>query len=279
MNPDDPARESPNRDENQTPLISVIIPTYQAGETLGRALSSVTGQDFKDYEVLLMDGGSTDSTSEIALACRKQFPQVRFYSESDGGVFEAMNKGIKLARGRWLYFLGADDCLHSPETLRQVAAFFQDDLDVVYGNVVSPRWNGVYGGEFDGARILDQNICHQAIFFRRSVFDSLGSFDPKYRFAADWEFNFRWILSTKIRKRHVDQVIANYADGGLSSQNRDFQFEEERMLRYVAHGKDALSFRTKILIIAKETKRAVRSLNLPLFLRSQGAWIRMIAGK
>jgi glycosyltransferase involved in cell wall biosynthesis len=264
---------------NETPLISVIIPTFQAEGTLERALKSVTDQTYKDYEALIIDGGSRDETLEIAKHFGDQFSQVRCFSSPDRGVFDAMNKGIFNSRGRWLYFLGSDDHLYAHDTLEQVSRSLQDTTGVVYGNVFSTRWNGVYDGEFDGEKILDKNICHQAIFFHRSVFEALGPFNIKYRYAGDWEFNYRWMLSPVIEKRYTDQVIANYSDGGLSSQNRDLKFEQDRLLLYVRHGKQTLQSKTKSEIITKEMRRSIRELRPSLFFKSQLALLRSIASQ
>jgi glycosyltransferase involved in cell wall biosynthesis len=265
--------------ENETPLISVVIPTYQAESTLRRTLSSVTEQTFQSYEALVMDGGSTDGTSEIATAFSRQYPQVQFLSEPDEGVFDAMNKGIARARGKWLYFLGSDDNLFSNDTFEQVAKSLQDDVRIVYGNVVSTRWNGAYDGEFNRQKIIDKNICHQAIFFHRIVFESLGVFNNDYRFAGDWEFNFRWMLSTKIKSRFIDQIIATYADGGLSSQNRDLRWEQDRLLLYVYYGRDSIDWKIRLPIVTKEMRRSARELRPRLFLQSSIALLRTIASQ
>ncbi|EMI45381.1 glycosyltransferase family 2 protein [Rhodopirellula sp. SWK7] len=247
-----------------SPTISIVIPTFQAGQTLANVLESVAKQTSEDYEVLMMDGGSSDDTARIAQMYCDKSARFRFYTEPDDGVYQAMNKGIEIAKGQWLLFLGSDDLLYESETLEKLTNALSDNDDVVYGNVYSTRFGGFYDGEFDDEKLIDKNISHQAILFNRRVFAILGAYDPAYKVVADWEFNFRWFLSSKIRKRHIDVVVANYADGGLSSRQDDLLFQRNRMLLYVRHGKDRLSCRTKISILISEFKRSVRARNVRL---------------
>ncbi|WP_372719111.1 glycosyltransferase family 2 protein [Novipirellula sp.] len=251
-------------DNSQTPAISIIIPTYQAGETLENVLESITTQSSQDYEVLIMDGGSSDNTATIASRYCQRYPQIRFHSEPDQGVYHAMNKGIQIARGQWLLFLGSDDLLYRHDTLERVLPVLGDDDDVVYGNVYSTRFGGIYDGEFDNEKIINKNISHQSILFNRRTFATLGYYDPAYKVVADWEFNFRWFLSKQIRKRHIDETISNYADGGMSSRHDDLLFQQNRMLLYLRYGKEQLKLSTKNSILLSELKRALRTRNLRL---------------
>jgi len=104
----------------QQPLLTIVIPTFRAERTLQASLDSVLGQDLRDLEVLIMDGGSQDGTNAIALAAAASDPRVYFFSEPDKGVYDAMNKGIARARGAWIYFLGSDDVLHNSKVLTSV---------------------------------------------------------------------------------------------------------------------------------------------------------------
>jgi hypothetical protein len=98
--------------------------------------------------------------------------------------------------------------------------------DVVYGNVTSPRFNGVYDGEFTYSKLAEQNICHQAIFLNKVVFKKIGKFNLRYKAHADWDHNIRWFFSSKVSKIFIDLIIASYADGGVSS-NGDSVFKKD----------------------------------------------------
>lgn len=257
------------------PLISVIIPTYQAGATLENALKTIVGQSFQNYEILIMDGGSKDETARIAEEYSAQWSNLKFFTAPDKGIYDAMNKGILAARGDWVLFLGSDDALYDKETLSSVSKKLTNENDVIYGDVFSTRFGGRYDGEFSEEKIFTKNICHQAIFFRRTIFDSIGNFDIKYRFHADWEHNMRWFLSGKVRKAYIPVTVANYADGGLSSSG-DPVFSEYRKLLYVKYGRQQLKFRRKAAIILDEVRRAVGSRSPALLLRALSACLYLL---
>ena len=95
----------------ERPIISIIIPTYNVESTIGTVLESITAQTFRGYEVVIVDGVSKDGTAEIVARYAAGNPAIRWVQEKDKGIYDAMNKGVGLARGEWLYFLGADDTL------------------------------------------------------------------------------------------------------------------------------------------------------------------------
>jgi len=135
-----------------------------------------------------------------------------------------MNKGISLAGGEWLYFLGADDRLHDPGTLRNVAEFIQrhPDSHLVYGDVIMQSSSSRYDGVFDLDKLLFQkNICHQAIFYRKTVFDKIGCYNLQYRIWADWDLNIRCFQHPAFVLRYMDLVIAHYNDMSGVSQRED----------------------------------------------------------
>lgn len=182
-------------------------------------IDSILGQSFSNFEIVVQDGVSNDSTLEIVENISNQDGRIKVYSEADTGVYNAMNKAIAKARGEWIYFLGSDDALYSKTVLSEISTFISNHptAEVIYGNVISTRFNGIYDGEFSIDKLLGKNICHQAIFFNSKVFIKLGSFDESFPILADYDFNLRWFISSKIKHFYANIIIANYADGGLSS--------------------------------------------------------------
>jgi glycosyltransferase involved in cell wall biosynthesis len=198
------------------PLFSIILPTFCAEAVVLEALESIRRQTFTDYEIVVVDGGSTDKTLDLIAGGQAKFEgRLTFHSEKDDGIYDAMNKGISRAQGEWIYFLGADDRLHDPNVLQNVAAFIQSRPDghLIYGDVILHSNSSRYAGSFDLDKLLfEKNICHQAIFYRRIVFEKLGGYNLRYRIWADWDLNIRCFQHPAFIQNHVDLVIADYND-------------------------------------------------------------------
>jgi glycosyltransferase involved in cell wall biosynthesis len=212
------------------PFFSIIIPTYDSSATLGTALNSVMRQTFHDWELCVIDGCSNDNSTEIIKASAADDNRVHWISEKDEGVYDAMNKGVRMAKGEWLYFLGSDDYLFDKDVLAKVFAFMQahPEADFIYGSVTSSYLGEKYDGAFDQMKLTRKSICHQAIFYKRTLFDLLGKYKLKYKVNSDWEFNLRCFFNPKINTQYIDLIIAYFSGGGLSNRVEDPVFSEER---------------------------------------------------
>ena len=221
---------SPSAQESRwgAETISVIVPTFNAGKTLASCLDSLVGQVHPAIEVLIVDGVSTDDTLAIARGYAARHPFIRIQSEPDAGIYDAMNKGISGSRGAWLYFLGADDALAAPDVLSQVARQGRDGVDFLYGNIHRVSKDRVEGGPFDRGRLMHSNICHQAIFYRRSLLDRVGGYNLDYTVYADWDLNNR-CFAAGCRHRHIDLTISHFSGSGFSAQREDRLFLERRL--------------------------------------------------
>ncbi len=216
-----------------SPLISIIIPTFNSGGSIGGAIQSILQQSFVDYEVLIMDGSSLDNSLNIVRSFPD--PRIRIYSEKDEGLYYAMNKGISLSRGSWIYFLGSDDKLYDPSVLERVAAkLITTSAEVVYGNVKLDgdthwaRHHEIYDGEFTRDKLCKKNICHQAIFYSKIVFQRIGKYNTDYTVCADWDFNHHCFASCKME--YIDEIIALFKGGGKSSFNSTDKYSSEEVV-------------------------------------------------
>jgi glycosyltransferase involved in cell wall biosynthesis len=232
------------------PIFSIIIPTLNSESVIAAALKSVLGQTYSRFEIVVQDGGSTDNTVKIISSFDD--PRIRIFQEHDSGIYDAMNKGLSKARGEWLMFLGSDDTLYSNTVLERISNYICGEEQILYGNVISSRFNGKYDGEFSKEKIRIKNICHQSIFYHRSVFEKIGIFNVRFRTHADWEHNLRWFFSPKIFKRYLDLTIANYSDGGYSSSVDDGFHRDERNFQYLLNGARQLSFREKMTVVKSQ---------------------------
>lgn len=208
------------------PKISVITPTYNAGQNIERAIISIVNQQYPAIEHIIVDGVSNDQTISIVNGLIKKYNHLKLFSGKDDGVYDAMNRGMNKSEGDWLYFMGADDELFDSQTLHDlVRAGAFDKERIVYGNVFvsgDTSWakdKSTYDGPFTMEKLLRKNICHQSIFYPRSVIGKIGYFNKKYSITADWDYNircFRWY-----EFYHVDRIIATFRGGGKSSDKRD----------------------------------------------------------
>ncbi|ORV16695.1 glycosyltransferase family 2 protein [Mycobacterium celatum] len=214
------------------PMFSIIVPTLNASATLHTCLDSVICQTCSDFELVLVDGGSTDETIDIANGFATHLgTRLVIHSGPDQGVYDAMNRGVGMATGAWLLFLGADDALHEADTLARVAGFIDEHQpsDLVYGDVIIRSTWSRWGGAFDLDRLLfETNICHQSIFYRRNLFDGIGPYNLRYPVWADWDFNIRCFSNPALVTRYMDIVIAHYNDmtGVCASKGADKEFRK-----------------------------------------------------
>ncbi len=212
------------------PLFSLIVPTLNVETTLCASLDSVSQQTCTDFELILVDGGSTDGTLDVAKDFASRLGErLVIHCGLDRGPYDAMNHGVSLSRGEWLFFLGADDILYDADTLARVASFIREHepSDLVYGDVIMRSSALRYAGAFDLDRLLfEQNICHQAIFYRRELFAGIGPYNLRYRLWADWDFNIRCFSNPALVTRYMDIVVAHYDDTSGLSKREDEELKK-----------------------------------------------------
>jgi len=232
------------------PVVSIIIPTFNSAVTIERCLKSIYNQVFQDFELLMIDGGSTDKTLEIAYGYRSESRFITIISERDNGTYDAMNKGITGSQGKWLYFLGSDDWLYNNLVLHDVFSVPENmNYDILYGDVFRTGLGYIYDGVFTGKKLLKRNISHQAIFYKREVFSKTGLFNIKYRILSDWDHNFKWFYNPSISKKYIHVVIANFTDEGVSGNKVDEIFQSDKFLNVYHYAYQFLDNDMKLGII------------------------------
>ena len=204
--------------------ISIITITYNSAKTLLRALESVQSQRYKDIEHILIDGASTDGTREMIEAYAKEHTNVRWVSEPDEGIYNALNKGIKMATGNVIGFLHSDDVLYSADSIGQIAAAFeQKEIEVVYGDLqyckegkVVRRWRS---NTFH-PRALKYGWMppHPTVYVRREVYEQVGPYDEWFRISADYDMMLR-IFTAGYKSRYLPEVLVCMNTGGASNKD------------------------------------------------------------
>jgi glycosyltransferase involved in cell wall biosynthesis len=140
-----------------------------------------------------------------------------------------MNKGLARARGKWIYFIGSDDYFFSKEALADVAMQINEleNAEFLYGNVWFEKYNKEYDGAYSVSKILGQNICHQAIFYKRTIFEKVGNFELKYPQLADYQFNLKCWFDSTINIKYVPITVCFFSIGGASTSQSDNAFLED----------------------------------------------------
>lgn len=247
--------------------LSIIIPTFNSASVLPKALDSIVGQTFTDWEMLIMDGVSTDDTVKIAQSYNDS--RIRIYSEPDKGIYDAMNKGIRKAQGEWLYFLGSDDWLLNKDVLSSLFSMEIDQYDVVYGDVEANQLDSMHKGEWSMSSI-EYNRCHQAIFYKRKIFKKLGYYDLAYPIWADYDLNLKWFFSTKLKNKYIPIDVAHYSEGGVSSTCSDSALTARYPYIILTRAKNHLCRNEKINLISESLKSIQLSFLQRLHL---GLWL------
>lgn len=217
--------------------LSLITATFNAEATLAHNIECVAGQTVP-VEHLIVDGGSTDGTMDVVNANRAHIAQV--VTEPDDGLYDAMNKGIKLAHGDVIGILNADDFYPSDHVLERVQAQFDDpDVGACYGDLwyvdadhlEKPvrRWRA---GSFDRGKFYwGWMPPHPTFFVRREVYDQFGDFNLALGSAADYELMLRLLLKFKVEARYIPEVLVHMRVGGVSNASVSNRLAANRMDR------------------------------------------------
>ena len=205
-----------------SPKISIGIVVYNGVEYIRRALENIVCQTYKNIELIVVDGGSTDGTLNVL----REYSKYIFVlvSEPDKGVYDAMNKVCSLATGDWLIFLGCDDVLLN--TLGNMTEKMTDPDTVYHGDVIMRSSGNIYGGKFSKYRLARMNFCHQAMFYPKSVYKKY-SYSLDYKWLADYAYNIK-LVGAAIPFVYLEEIVSVFNDKGGSSQGDD-EFEKRKI--------------------------------------------------
>ena len=199
--------------------ISIIICTYNSGEITRRAIESVLNQNYKNFECIVVDGASSDGTVDI-IKSYASHPNFRYISEPDTGIYNAMNKGWKMATGDWIYYLGADDELLNDglsELLSQSG--IPDNYDIIYGNIMYRKSDGtkvIHYHKNHNLLPMMMFACHQGMIMRRGLLVKLGGFDENIKILGDKELVIRTYYLRDCRYKATEACVAVFMGGELA---------------------------------------------------------------
>ena len=210
-------------------MISIITATYNSAETINDTIKSVLCQTNKDFEYIIVDGGSTDETIDIVKSYESEFSgRLKWVSEKDKGIYDAMNKGIKMASGDIIGILNSDDYYTSDDILQTIAdAFKCENVDAIYGDIhfikdgVPDKCVRYYSSRLFSPFWLRFGFmpAHPSFYCKREVFDKSGLYRLDYKIASDYEMMVRLFRKHKISSRYVPKDFVTMRTGGASNSN------------------------------------------------------------
>lgn len=210
-------------------MISIITATFNSAKTLKNTIQSVLRQTNKDFEYLIIDGGSTDETIDIVKSYESEFSgRLKWVSEKDQGIYDAMNKGIKMASGDVVGILNSDDYFTSDDILQTVDnAFKSHEIDAIYGDIHFIR----DGNPQKCVRYYSSSMfrpfwlrfgfmpAHPSFYCKREIFDKAGLYSLDYKIGADYEMMVRLFKRHKIKSLYVNKDFVTMLTGGASNTN------------------------------------------------------------
>lgn len=213
--------------------LSIITINYNNLKGLKQTVASVNQQDYQDFEYLIIDGGSTDGALEFITEHSQDFAY--WCSEKDKGIYNAMNKGIKNARGEYLIFLNSGDCLAHNHILQEIAHQLTNE-DIVYGDLICQLSDGsfqieTYPDRLDIGFFMKKSLPHPATFIRKTKLEECP-YDEELKIVSDWKFWVQQIVLKQTSYKHIAHPIAIFQPGGVSSnlencnQERALVFQE-----------------------------------------------------
>ncbi len=205
--------------------LSIITVTYNRAHVIKCAIEGVLRQQFKDYEYIIVDGASNDNTVEILKEYEPRFEgRMHWISEPDNGLYDAINKGIRMASGDVVGIINSDDYFHRNDTFDKIAKAFEDPIvDAIYAESRHDKGNGAEYQTKSGESFRRWKMrfglmpSHQTFYGKRELFEKYGYYKTTYKIAADFELLLRFIYINKINVRYIPEALFTFSLGGVST--------------------------------------------------------------
>lgn len=194
-----------------TPFFSIITVSFNAENIIYKTIQSALNQTFKDFEIIVKDGKSRDNTINSIPKDEK----IKVFSESDNGIYDAMNRAIEISSGKYLIFMNTGDLFADENVLEKIYNEIEDNEDIIYGNYIVGDNIHQPTNKITDFYLYRTPLCHQSIFFKKELFQKLGLYDCKYKILADYDFTLKARMSGA-KFKYTDTAICKYLGGGVS---------------------------------------------------------------
>lgn len=234
-----------------SPSITIITVNYNDADALEQTIQSVVNQDYRNIEYIIIDGGSIDNS--IPIIKKQESHIAKWKSESDTGIYQAMNKGIQLATGEWICFLNSGDVFVDNKSVEKVAEeinLTDEKPDIIYGNILIQNTGGTHREKMakEPCNLHRMFFCHQSAFVKTAVLRKY-SFDERYKMSADLKF-FKQCYQDKYTFKHLNVPLIIYSMSGISNTQREKGLRENMaVIREMDKGCEKLLFLSRIYFV------------------------------
>lgn len=211
--------------------VTIITVCYNSENVIRETINSVIRQNYNNIEYILVDGKSDDSTVDIIKEASSKIDYIKYISEKDDGIYDAMNKGLKLAEGDYIIFLNAGDKFCNNDVIKNISENFNENIDIVYGNIIKEKEGKYekikYSSKYHYKFIIGRTVCHQAMFINKNAIERYGNYDLNFKLASDYDFILR-VLVQKGSFKYIDLDVVIYDLNGISAkaENRSILYNE-----------------------------------------------------
>lgn len=207
--------------------ISIVTINYNNPSGLKKTIESVVNQTWKNFEYIIIDGGSTNGDVDIIKSFENQIDY--WVSEPDKGIYNAMNKGIKKATGDFIIFMNSGDNFTNSSVLEEVQSKLTSDFDIYYGDYYRMKSNSkrrkTFPESLSFSYFYSGSLAHPATFFRRTLFDEIFFYNESYKIVSDWEFYIYAICYKNVKYHYLKTAISDFDFTGISSNPKFKELE------------------------------------------------------
>ena len=220
-------------------ILSIITINRNNAVGLEKTMRSVAAQTFKEFEYIVIDGASTDGSVEVIKNLELEFAHLKWVSEPDAGIYNAMNKGLRMASGNYIQILNSADCLAAPEVTERMLEELekQGNLSILYGNMVKCFPDGrkmvdkcFAGQEITMLGMYTGTLNHDPAYIRRDLFEKYGYYDESLKIVSDWKWYLQALILGDEKPQYVDLDVTLFDMTGISETNKELDKKEREMV-------------------------------------------------
>lgn len=219
--------------------LSIITINRNNAAGLEKTLQSVTDQTFKEFEYIVVDGASTDGSVEVIKKYESKFAHLKWISEPDKGIYNAMNKGMRMASGAYIQILNSGDCLAAPDVVEKMLKALEEKANpsILYGNMVKCFPDGkrridkcFAGQEITMLGMYTGTLNHDPAYIRRDLFDKYGFYDESLKIVSDWKWYLQALILGGEKPEYVNLDVTLFDMTGISETNKELDRSERKQV-------------------------------------------------